>query len=230
MLVNSMIYGYAQSSCGEEVVRLFDQKQDSMIKPNDMTLLSVLFACSNGGLLEDGYQIFSSFKKNPKLELLIYHYSCMLDLLDRARKLEEAETLLTKVVNPNVVLWKTLLWNWADLTKLKVVINDMRTHLYLDLHLSSSVHSPKAHPYRHQFKSHLAWKDLSTETGRDEACKDIISTPLLREEAVAHFLNFHEHIAATGRALVLSGLQESEEEKYEAIVKKKIDENSSVFG
>ncbi|KAF6152964.1 hypothetical protein GIB67_021569 [Kingdonia uniflora] len=33
-----------------------------------------------------------------------------------------------------------------------------------------------------------------------------ISTPLLREEAVAHFLNFHKHIAATGRALVLPGL------------------------
>ncbi|KAF6160472.1 hypothetical protein GIB67_019241 [Kingdonia uniflora] len=33
-----------------------------------------------------------------------------------------------------------------------------------------------------------------------------ISTPLLREEAVVHFLNFHEHIVATGRALVLPGL------------------------
>ncbi|KAF6176833.1 hypothetical protein GIB67_026520, partial [Kingdonia uniflora] len=34
-----------------------------------------------------------------------------------------------------------------------------------------------------------------------------ISTPLLREEAVVHFLNFYEHIVATRRALVLPGLQ-----------------------
>ncbi|KAF6160643.1 hypothetical protein GIB67_019583 [Kingdonia uniflora] len=166
VLVNSMIYGYGQSGCGEEAVRLFDQMQDSVIKPNDMTLLSVLFACSNAGLLEDGYRIFSSFKKNPKFELSIYHYSCMVDLLGRAGKLKEAETLITKVVNPDVVLWRTLLsackihgdvemakrimvrvielepedegshillsniyastGNWADLSKLKVVIKDMR--------------------------------------------------------------------------------------------------------
>ncbi|KAF6162879.1 hypothetical protein GIB67_021028 [Kingdonia uniflora] len=40
-------------------------------------------------------------------------------------------------------------------------------------------------------------------------------TPLLREEAVAHFLNFYEHIVATRRALVLPGLQQSEEVEYE---------------
>ncbi|KAF6139226.1 hypothetical protein GIB67_040373, partial [Kingdonia uniflora] len=38
-----------------------------------------------------------------------------------------------------------------------------------------------------------------------------ILTPLLREEAVVHFLNFHEHIVATERALVPPGLQKSEE-------------------
>ncbi|KAF6156281.1 hypothetical protein GIB67_008051 [Kingdonia uniflora] len=44
-----------------------------------------------------------------------------------------------------------------------------------------------------------------------------MSAPLLREEAVAHFLNFHENIIATGRALVLPGLQESEEAEYEVL-------------
>ncbi|KAF6163619.1 hypothetical protein GIB67_036079 [Kingdonia uniflora] len=38
---------------------------------------------------------------------------------------------------------------------------------------------------------------------------------LLREEAVAHFLNFHKNNVTTGRALVLPGLQESEEVEYE---------------
>ncbi|KAF6139030.1 hypothetical protein GIB67_010756 [Kingdonia uniflora] len=33
-----------------------------------------------------------------------------------------------------------------------------------------------------------------------------ISTPLLREETVAHFLNFHENIVATGKALILPDL------------------------
>ncbi|KAF6169434.1 hypothetical protein GIB67_021437 [Kingdonia uniflora] len=50
-----------------------------------------------------------------------------------------------------------------------------------------------------------------------------------REEAIAHFLNFHEHIVATGRALVLPGLQESVEAEYKAIVDIIFDENSPVF-
>ncbi|KAF6166484.1 hypothetical protein GIB67_038221 [Kingdonia uniflora] len=60
--------------------------------------------------------------------------------------------------------------------------------------------------------------------------KSRISTPLLQEEAVVHFLNFHEHIVATGRALVLPGLQESEEAEYEVIVDIIFEENSPVFG
>ncbi|KAF6166211.1 hypothetical protein GIB67_023921 [Kingdonia uniflora] len=57
-----------------------------------------------------------------------------------------------------------------------------------------------------------------------------ISTPLLRDEAVAHVLDFYEHIVATGRVLVLPGLQENEEAEYEVIVDIIFMENSLVFG
>ncbi|KAF6138094.1 hypothetical protein GIB67_033508 [Kingdonia uniflora] len=65
---------------------------------------------------------------------------------------------------------------------------------------------------------------ITTSTERSR-----ISTPLLREEAVVHFLNFHEHIIATGRALVLPGLQESKEAEYEDIVDIIFEKNSPVF-
>ncbi|KAF6160447.1 hypothetical protein GIB67_019216, partial [Kingdonia uniflora] len=57
-----------------------------------------------------------------------------------------------------------------------------------------------------------------------------MSTPLLREEAAAHFLNLHEHIVASGRALVIPGYQESEEAEYEVIVDIIFEVNFSVFG
>ncbi|KAF6135456.1 hypothetical protein GIB67_015309 [Kingdonia uniflora] len=59
--------------------------------------------------------------------------------------------------------------------------------------------------------------------------RSLIFIPLLREEAAVHFLNFHEHIVTTGRALVLPGLQESEEAEYEVIVNIIFEENSPVF-
>ncbi|KAF6158939.1 hypothetical protein GIB67_012356 [Kingdonia uniflora] len=50
------------------------------------------------------------------------------------------------------------------------------------------------------------------------------------EEAVAHFLNLHEHIVASGRALVIPGYQESEEVEYEVIVDIIFEHGSPVFG
>ncbi|OVA01834.1 Pentatricopeptide repeat [Macleaya cordata] len=107
--VNSMIYGYAQSGNGEEAVKLYDQMPGLGVKPNDGTFVSVLSACSNAGLLEEGRRIFSSIKNNHEIELSSDHYACMVDLLGRAGKLEEAERLINQVKNPDVVLWRTLL-------------------------------------------------------------------------------------------------------------------------
>ncbi|MCL7026558.1 hypothetical protein MKW94_003818 [Papaver nudicaule] len=107
--VNSMIYGYAQNGYGAEAVKLFDRLQELRIKPDNGTLVSVLSACSNAGLLEEGRRIFSSMEDNPQIEMSRDHYGCMVDLLGRAGKLKEAETLVNQVKYPDVVLWRTLL-------------------------------------------------------------------------------------------------------------------------
>ncbi|KAF6172292.1 hypothetical protein GIB67_024914 [Kingdonia uniflora] len=57
-----------------------------------------------------------------------------------------------------------------------------------------------------------------------------IFIPLLREEAVSHFLNLHEHIVASGRALVIPGYHESEEAEYDVIVDIIFKQGSPVFG
>ncbi|KAI3867553.1 hypothetical protein MKX03_010072 [Papaver bracteatum] len=107
--VNSMISAYAQNGYGAEAVKLFDQMQELRVKPDNGTLVSVLSACSNAGLLEEGRRIFSSIEDNPEIEMSRDHYGCMVDLLGRAGKLKEAETLINQVKNPDVVLWRTLL-------------------------------------------------------------------------------------------------------------------------
>ncbi|KAL5714349.1 hypothetical protein ACHQM5_016325 [Ranunculus cassubicifolius] len=103
--VNSMIYSYAQGGFGNEAVSLFDEMQSVGLEPNDVTYLTVLSACSNSGMLDEGRRIFSSLKNNANID----HYTCMVDLLGRAGKLEEAESLIAQVQNPDVVLWRTLL-------------------------------------------------------------------------------------------------------------------------
>ncbi|KAF6165432.1 hypothetical protein GIB67_017914 [Kingdonia uniflora] len=55
-------------------------------------------------------------------------------------------------------------------------------------------------------------------------------SPILREVTIAHFLDLHENIVASGRALVIPSYQESEEAEYEVIVDIIFEQGSPVFG
>ena len=107
--VNTMIYSYAQNGFGREAIKLFNKMEDLGLEPNDVTVLSVLLACNNAGLIEEGCQIFDSFRNNKIFELTRDHYACMVNLLGRCGRLKEAEMLVKQVRNPDVVLWRTLL-------------------------------------------------------------------------------------------------------------------------
>jgi hypothetical protein len=73
-------------------IRLFEEvmRNGEGLRPDDITCIRVLSACVHAGLLKDGRRWFncltSEFQVIPKVE----HYSCMVDLLARARHLEEA--------------------------------------------------------------------------------------------------------------------------------------------
>ncbi|GAB2295365.1 hypothetical protein Dimus_029536 [Dionaea muscipula] len=106
--VNTMIHAYAQNGYGHEALELFHVMKDRL-EPNDFTLVSVLSACCNAGLIDDGLQIFESFRHNPRLRLTTDHYTCMVDILGRAGRLDEAELITNEVDSPDLVLWRTLL-------------------------------------------------------------------------------------------------------------------------
>ena len=107
--INSMIYAYAQNGFGREALQLFQRMKQLELDPNGMTFTSLLLACKNAGLVDEGCQIFSSFRNNHNIELTRDHFNCMIDLLGQSRRLEEAAILIEEVRNPDVVLWRTLL-------------------------------------------------------------------------------------------------------------------------
>ncbi|XP_073003561.1 pentatricopeptide repeat-containing protein At5g65570 [Typha latifolia] len=107
--LNTMIYAYAQNGHGLEAIMLFYQMEDTGLEPNDATFTAVLSACSNAGLLEEGRRVFSRLSNSYTFGPSHDHYACMVDLLGRAGRLEEAEELIHKTSNPDKVLWRTLL-------------------------------------------------------------------------------------------------------------------------
>ncbi|KAK2662319.1 hypothetical protein Ddye_000893 [Dipteronia dyeriana] len=107
---NSIIGGLAMHGCGEEALEMFSQMQTRGIKPDDITLIAVLSACTHSGLVEKGKEIFCKMRKDHKIDPNIKHYGCLVDLLCRAGLLDEVYEVMSNMpIEPNAVLWGSLL-------------------------------------------------------------------------------------------------------------------------
>lgn len=107
---NAMIVGYAQNGQGPEALQLFKEMLESGEKPDHVTMIGVLCACSHAGLVEEGRHYFDSMSTEYGLEPLKDHYTCMVDLLGRAGRLIEANNLIISMpIPPDSVVWGSLL-------------------------------------------------------------------------------------------------------------------------
>ncbi|KAK1437832.1 hypothetical protein QVD17_03632 [Tagetes erecta] len=80
------------------------------IKPNSVTILSVLSACSHGGLINEGLSFFHKFIKSQDIKPSLEHYSCLVDLLSRGGKLDLAMQLIDQLEqNVGLSAWGALL-------------------------------------------------------------------------------------------------------------------------
>ncbi|KAM1358428.1 hypothetical protein TB2_045403 [Malus domestica] len=107
---NSMICGFAQNGGGEEALKIFDEMINEGIKPDYISFIGVLFACSHAGLVDQGRSNFIAMTKDYRIKPGIEHYCCMVNLLGRAGLLEEAENLIENADCRNdSSLWAVLL-------------------------------------------------------------------------------------------------------------------------
>ncbi|XP_066334916.1 pentatricopeptide repeat-containing protein At3g29230-like [Miscanthus floridulus] len=105
----TVICGLAMHGKAADALRMFGMMQDNGIRPDDVTLVGVLNACAHGGLVDEGLRHFYSLEKyaiTPKIE----HYGCVIDLLGRVGRLEEAYSVIrTMRMKPNAVIWGAFL-------------------------------------------------------------------------------------------------------------------------
>ncbi|XP_022850310.1 pentatricopeptide repeat-containing protein At3g21470 [Olea europaea var. sylvestris] len=106
---NVLISGFAINGHCREAVDFFSRMEKSKVKPDEVTFLSVLFACAHGGLVEEGLDAFYKMEKYG-LTANIKHFGCLVDLLARAGKLQEAFDLVKEMpVEPNDTILGALL-------------------------------------------------------------------------------------------------------------------------
>lgn len=94
---NAMIDGYGTHGLGKAALDLFNEMQKGTVKPNDITFLSVISACSHSGFVEEGLSYFKSMKEDYGLEPAMDHYGAMVDLLGRAGWLDDAWNFIQKM-------------------------------------------------------------------------------------------------------------------------------------
>lgn len=106
----AIIGGYGMHGQGEIAVHLFDEMIKSGIRPDGTVFVCVLSACSHAGLTDIGLSYFSAMKRIYGLVPGNEHYSCVVDLLGRAGRLEKARELIGSMpVKPDGAVWGALL-------------------------------------------------------------------------------------------------------------------------
>ncbi|KAK3124440.1 hypothetical protein QOZ80_7BG0586560 [Eleusine coracana subsp. coracana] len=117
----SLIVGLAVNGFGKEALELFSVMEKEKLVPTEITMVGVLYACSHCGLVDDGFMYFDRMKKEYGITPKIEHLGCMVDLLGRAGKVEQAyDYINTMPLEPNAVVWRTLLGACAMYKKLEL--------------------------------------------------------------------------------------------------------------
>lgn len=107
---NSMIGGLAVNGFATEAIKLFDKMLEQNFRPNDITFVGLLTACTHAGLVDLGLELFHRMREDHGLVPKIEHCSCVVDLFCKAGRLEDAYSFACQMeMEPNVVIWSILL-------------------------------------------------------------------------------------------------------------------------
>lgn len=107
---NAMLTGLANHGYSSEAVEQFERMNREGIVPDGVTFVSLLTACSHGRFVEKGKLYFEAMKDTYNIVPGLEHYGCMVDILGRAGRLQEAEeVILNMPILPDSAMWGALL-------------------------------------------------------------------------------------------------------------------------
>ncbi|XP_010688051.2 pentatricopeptide repeat-containing protein At1g08070, chloroplastic [Beta vulgaris subsp. vulgaris] len=107
---NALICGLAMHGDATHSLDLFSRMVHEGFRPDDITFVGILSACTQAGLVDLGQSYFNAMIQDYKISPKVHHYGCMIDLLGRAGLFDEAEALMsTMPMEPDGAIWGSLL-------------------------------------------------------------------------------------------------------------------------
>ncbi|GAB4841431.1 hypothetical protein Ancab_022152 [Ancistrocladus abbreviatus] len=106
----SLLAGYGMHGRGEDALHIFHEMRRAGLSPDGVTFLVLLYACSHSGMVDHGIAFFNEMAKKFRVDPGVEHYACMVDLLGRAGRLDEATKLIQDMpMEPSPIVWIALL-------------------------------------------------------------------------------------------------------------------------
>ncbi|XP_074280842.1 pentatricopeptide repeat-containing protein At4g30700 [Silene latifolia] len=105
---NAMISGYTQNGLTERAVSLFQEMQKCQVRPNPMTISSILSACAQLGALSLGKWVHNLINKE-KMESNIYVTTALIDMYAKCGSIVKARELFNTMIEKNVVSWNAMI-------------------------------------------------------------------------------------------------------------------------
>ncbi|KAL5095746.1 hypothetical protein RYX36_000073 [Vicia faba] len=107
---NSLISIYGMHGFGKKAIGIFENMIHQGVLPSYISFITVLCACSHAGLVEEGKILFESMLNKYRIRPSMEHYACIVDLLGRANRLDEAIKLIESMdFKPGRTVWGSLL-------------------------------------------------------------------------------------------------------------------------
>ncbi|KAK6919251.1 Pentatricopeptide repeat [Dillenia turbinata] len=107
---NTILTGYAVNGSISEAMELLDEMIESGFEADGVTFIALLSGCSHTGLIEDGQKLFHRMENDFGLSPTVEHYACLVDLLGRAGRIEDAlEVVKNMPMEPSGSIWGSLL-------------------------------------------------------------------------------------------------------------------------
>ena len=93
----AMLLAFTSHGHGHHALHVFGRMLKSGTKPDEITFVGVLSACSHAGLVKKGQKLFDSISRAYGLEPRAEHYSCLVDILGRAGQVHKAMEVVYKM-------------------------------------------------------------------------------------------------------------------------------------
>ncbi|CAA0815488.1 Tetratricopeptide repeat (TPR)-like superfamily protein [Striga hermonthica] len=184
---NILISALARHGNFRKAQETFHEMAAYGLKPDHVTFVSLLSACSHGGLVDEGLEYFRSMKTEFGVPPAVEHCVCMVDLLSRSGRLSEAEVFIEEMpVSPTDFIWRTLL-------------SSCKTHGNLELGKKAARKLLEANPS--DDSAYVLYSNVCASSGRWQDVLGVrvkMETVNVRKKPAYSWLNVQDQVSTFG--------------------------------